>query len=259
MIKDIGIPRIVIGCKDSNPKVTGKGISILSSSGAEVVTGVLEKECRCLNRRFFTFHEKRRPYVILKWAESADGYIDMDRQKTGNNHPIWITNHTAKMLVHKWRSEELSIMTGTNTLILDNPELTVREWPGINPIRIGMDKNGRLFEGIHIKDGQVPSIIFSETAENDSENLSYISLPAEGFEIERFLEEMYERQVLSTFVEGGAKLIQGFINSGLWDESFVFYGNKMFHSGVKAPVLDSAPYEKKLFRGTKLFIYRNKP
>lgn len=256
LIRDSGIKRVVIGCSDSNPLVSGKGISILREGGAEICVGILESESRFINRRFFTFQEKKRPFIILKWAESTDGFIDRNREETTENKPIWITNHSSKMLVHKWRSEELSILAGTNTLNLDNPELSVREWPGINPLRIGLDKNGRLFDDLHIKDGSIPTIIFAGMNSLDSNNLSYVSISKEKFEIEKILEELYKLHITSVFVEGGAKLIQSFINLGLWDESYVFFGNKKFGSGVKAPVLNFLPVEKIQIRETKLYIYR---
>ena len=258
MIKDIGIPRIVIGCEDANPEVSGKGITIIKSGGAEVVTGVLERESRFLNRRFFTFHEKKRPFVILKWAETLDGFIDRNRDECSKASPSWITNHTARMLVHKWRSEEISIMAGTDTVLLDNPELNVREWPGINPVRVVPDKNGRLFEELKIMDDSSPTIIFATGKTISSGKREYIRLPAENFDIPVFLEELYKRNILSVFVEGGAKLIESFIISGLWDETYVFSGNKKFISGVKAPAINSEPIEKFEFRGSGLRIYRNR-
>ncbi len=256
MIKESGIPRVVIGCIDSNPEVSGKGVFILQSGGARVVTKVLDEECRFLNRRFFTFHEQKRPYVILKWAQTLDGYIDWDRQDVHSQEPAWITNHTARMLVHKWRSEELSIMVGTETILLDNPELNVREWPGINPMRIVPDKNGRLFEGLKILDGSSPTIVFTGDKKKLYNYPESIKIPFESFEIPMLLTEIFKREIISIFIEGGATFIQSFINSGLWDEIFVFSGNKMFKSGVKAPVLNREPEEKIKFRGSDLFIYR---
>jgi diaminohydroxyphosphoribosylaminopyrimidine deaminase/5-amino-6-(5-phosphoribosylamino)uracil reductase len=255
LIKEKGIPRIVIGSIDSNPEVAGKGIIILKSGGADVTTGVLNEESRYLNRRFFTYHEKKRPYIILKWAESPDGFIDIDR-KNSNIKPAWITNHTARMLVHKWRSEELCIMAGTDTILMDNPELNVRDWPGVNPLRIVPDKYGRLFEGLKVLNGTSPTIIFSGDNKRSKENLEYIQTHAENFEIPMYLKILYNRQITSIFVEGGARLIQSFINSGYWDESYVFSGNKAFHSGVQAPEIKSAPDKILEFRGTKLYIYR---
>jgi diaminohydroxyphosphoribosylaminopyrimidine deaminase/5-amino-6-(5-phosphoribosylamino)uracil reductase len=162
------------------------------------------------------------------------------------------------MLVHKWRSEEISIMAGTETILLDNPELNVREWTGSNPIRVIPDKKGRLFEGLKVMNGTSPTIIFSGVSNNYNMNQNYIHIPLENFEIPTLLKEMYNMNITSVFVEGGAKLIQSFINSGLWDESFVFFGNKMFSSGVKAPVIFCEPDEKIDFRGSYLFVYRNK-
>jgi diaminohydroxyphosphoribosylaminopyrimidine deaminase/5-amino-6-(5-phosphoribosylamino)uracil reductase len=257
LIQEKGIPRVVIGCSDSNPEVSGKGIKNLKSIGTEVISGVLEKESRYLNRRFFTFHEQKRPYIILKWAQTPDGFIDKERKAGENPEPSWITNHTSRMLVHKWRAEEISIMAGTNTIILDNPELNVREWPGENPLRIAPDKNGRLFEGLKILDGASPTLIFSGSKTNSRKNLEYVQLPPGHFEIAGFLKEIYKMKILSVFVEGGARLTQSFINSGLWDEAFVFVGNNKFIEGVKAPLIISECEEKFEFRGSMLNIYRN--
>jgi len=257
LIKEKEIPRIVIGCSDSNPEVAGKGIEIIRSGGTEVKTGVLQKEARYLNRRFFTFHEKKRPYIILKWAETSDGFIDRDRRKTGSNEASWITNSTARMLVHKWRSEEIGIMAGTQTILLDNPELNVRYWPGVDPLRIVPDKNGRFFADLNIMNGLSPTLVFSGDQKMDLENLTYLQISKESFEVRVFLDELHKRQVISVFVEGGASLLESFIKSGLWDESLVFIGDKMFRSGVKAPILNSFPAEKVEFRKCKLMIYRN--
>ena len=257
LIKETGIPRVVIGTTDPNPDVEGKGIKILMEGGAKVVSGILEEACRFLNRRFFTFHEQHRPFVILKWAETQDGFIDRNREQGQKSEPAWITNHTARMLVHKWRSEEISIMAGTNTILLDNPALNVREWPGENPIRIIPDKNGKLFEGLQIMDGESPTVIFtrSENIENKNNTIEYVA--AENTEIRTLLNELYKRDILSIFVEGGAGLIQSFIFSDLWDETYRFSGNKKFGSGVKAPVLEIKAEEILEFRGSRLFIYRN--
>jgi diaminohydroxyphosphoribosylaminopyrimidine deaminase/5-amino-6-(5-phosphoribosylamino)uracil reductase len=259
MIRDIGIPRIIIGSRDSNPEVSGKGIMVLQAGGAEIIQGVLENECRYLNRRFFTYHEQKRPYVILKWAQTSDGFIDIDRKLTGKTKPEWITDHTAKMLVHKWRSEEMSIMAGTDTILLDNPGLNVREWPGISPIRVVPDKNGRLTKGLQVLDGSSKTIIFSGQKKEITESLRYLLIPAESFEITDLLTKLYNQQILSVFVEGGAKLIRNFIDSGLWDECRVFYGLQKFGSGVKAPEINCEPEENIEFRGSAFRIFRNNP
>jgi len=218
----------------------------------------LNSECIFLNRRFFTFHIQKRPYIILKWAETRDGFIDKNRKETGDTGSTWITNHTAQMLVHKWRSEELGIIAGTDTFILDDPELNVREWPGNNPVRIIPDKNGRLPEDLKAVDQSSPSLIFSTNKTRYGLNPGFVYIPYENFNIPEILKELYNRQIMSVFVEGGAKLIQSFINSGLWDEALVFSGNKTFWSGVKAPVMISEPDEKIDFRGSALYTYRNK-
>lgn len=257
LINSCGIPRVVIGCKDPNPEVSGKGIAALKNAGCEVIEGILENEARYLNRRFITYHEKKRPYVILKWAQTLDGFIDTDRKSNGINKPSWITNHTARMLVHKWRSEELSIMAGTDTILLDDPGLDVREWPGINPIRVIPDKNGRIFEDKKVKNGLSPTLIFrgKDSGEEISHKYDLVSL--KSFDIPSMLEELYQRELTSLFVEGGAKMLGSFLNSGLWDETYVFFGNKMFKYGVKAPELNRKADESFEFRGSMLYIYKN--
>jgi diaminohydroxyphosphoribosylaminopyrimidine deaminase/5-amino-6-(5-phosphoribosylamino)uracil reductase len=257
-IKEAGIPRIVIGCKDSNPEVSGKGKDILLSGGAEVETGILEEECRFMNRRFFTFHEQKRPYVILKWAESKDGYTDKNRQENHSQKPEWITDHTARMLVHKWRSEEIAIMAGTDTLLLDNPELNVREWPGINPLRIVPDRKSRLTKDLKIMNGLSPTIIITGDNKKDHDHLKYIRISSEKFDVPDLLNELYKLGVLSVFVEGGTKFIQSFIKYDLWDEARVFKGNQMFISGVKAPELNLKSEDKIMVRGSELAILRKK-
>jgi len=255
-IKDAGFPRIVIGCKDPNPEVSGKGIFILDAGGAEVITGVLNEDCRLLNRRFFTFHEQKRPYVILKWAETNDGFIDEIRKVRKKVKPVWITNHTSKMLVHKWRSEEISIMAGTNTILLDNPELTVRDWTGVNPLRVVPDRYGRLFDGLHIMSQSAPGIIFTGDSRKAASDSRYILIPMQNFEIPKLLQELYKRQIISVFVEGGSKFIQSFMRSGLWDEARVFKGPQTFTNGVKAPLHVLSAIEKLSVRGIELSIYR---
>jgi len=153
------IPKVVIGTVDPFAEVSGKGIERMRKSGIEVEVGVLEKKCRNLNRRFFTFHEKKRPYIILKWAQTLDGFIDTDRTET--QHPTWITNALSKRLVHKQRSEESAILIGTNTAEYDNPALTVREWTGSQPIRMVIDRLGRLDSSLQIFDGIVPTWVFT--------------------------------------------------------------------------------------------------
>lgn len=259
------IPRVVIGCVDSFSEVAGKGIEKLKSSGIEVTVGVLEKESLELNKRFFTFHNKKRPYVILKWAETQDGFIDIERtviakheerngkqsfksadcfpEKTGqavtlhstrNDVDNWITSPLSKQLVHKWRSEEAAIMVGTNTALNDNPQLNVREWVGRNPVRVVVDLQDRLPQSLHIFDKSIPTLVFSLTKEIEKKNLVFVKVKNKKKLIEEVLNELYKRNIQSIIIEGGATLLQSFIDQNLWDEARVFVGNKNFVNGIKA-------------------------
>ena len=209
------IPKVVIGTKDINRKVSGKGIEKLINSGCDVTIGVLEEKCKEHHKRFFTFHNKKRPYIILKWAQTLDGFI---APKIKNKKkPVWISNAQSRQLNHKWRTQEQAILVGINTVLEDNPSLTARDWKGQNPIRIILDKNE-----IHSKEHNVFN--------NDVETLLIKETDAKAI-----CKKLYQANINSLIVEGGAKTLQLFINSGLWDEARVFTGNKEFHEGIKAP------------------------
>ena len=210
------IPRVVIGTVDSNPKVSGEGIRRMRAAGIDVTTGVLANDCRRLNKRFFTFHEQHRPYIILKWAQTADGYMDIDR-RDGNAHSYWITNQEMKVLTHKWRSEEDAILIGYNTLQNDHPQLTTREYTGKNPQRFVM-----AHEGTPLPDG------FNLLSDNVHETL----------------QQLYEKQIQSVIVEGGRKTLDKFLQSDLWDEARILTGNKTFGAGLPAPVLQKEAKEE---------------
>ncbi|MCL2027476.1 MAG: bifunctional diaminohydroxyphosphoribosylaminopyrimidine deaminase/5-amino-6-(5-phosphoribosylamino)uracil reductase RibD [Bacteroidales bacterium] len=204
------IPKVVISNLDSNPEVARKGVERLRNAGIEVITGVLENEGRFLNRRFFTYIEKKRPYIILKWAQSLDGFMYNETER-------WITNDAMRNLVHKWRSEEPAIMVGTNTVLTDNPKLNVRACFGKNPLRITMDKNHKLPKNLHFFDHSQPTKIYETT------------------DLSEILNDLYARKIQSLIVEGGAKLLQSFIEKNLWDETRILIGNKHLHNGLKAP------------------------
>ncbi|MBO2525183.1 MAG: bifunctional diaminohydroxyphosphoribosylaminopyrimidine deaminase/5-amino-6-(5-phosphoribosylamino)uracil reductase RibD [Bacteroidetes bacterium] len=206
-----GVPKVVIGTVDSNAKVNGGGIKKLQDAGIEVVTGVLADQCKELNRRFFTFHEQKRPYVILKWAMTRNGYMDIDRQQNPDVQ-YWITNHELKTLVHQWRSEEDAILIGYNTMVNDRPQLTTRLFPGKDPQRFVCQSNSE-----------------------NSEATYYHALPQNPAEA---LHQLYEMKIQSVIVEGGRKTLQRFIDSGLWDEARILIGDQLWESGVKAPLLD---------------------
>jgi diaminohydroxyphosphoribosylaminopyrimidine deaminase/5-amino-6-(5-phosphoribosylamino)uracil reductase len=218
-----------------------------------------------LNRRFFTFHEKKRPYVVLKWAQTLDGFIDRDRRKEDPIQPNWITNEVSRHLVHKWRSEEQAILIGSNTALKDNPGLNVREWHGKDPIRIIIDRDLVIDESYTLIHDPLPVIIFTDQDSSSSrvDELSgplveVVRLNFRDNLIRQIYGFLYDRKVISLFVEGGGYTISRFIESGMWDEARVFIGNRLFHSGVKAPALPSREVDQSsVLNDTRLCVFRN--
>ena len=251
------IPKVVIGNIDPHVKVAGKGTNILKMNGTEVVTGVLEDHCRHLNRRFFCFQEKKRPYVVLKWAQTVDGFIDRDRQPDEKPHPNWITGEYARMLVHKWRTEEQSIMVGTKTAVLDNPRLNVRNWFGRNPIRLLIDREGKTNDSHYLLNDEVLTYVFTEKVRTSKEKTHFIRKNFNENLLQEILHFLYAQEIQSVFVEGGAALLNSLINSGLWDEARVFIGEKEFKSGVKAPVIKKQAIKKMKINNDLLYYYSN--
>jgi diaminohydroxyphosphoribosylaminopyrimidine deaminase / 5-amino-6-(5-phosphoribosylamino)uracil reductase len=251
------IKKVVVGTVDPNSLVAGKGIEKLRNAGIEVVENVLEKECFEFNKRFFTFHKLKRPYLILKWAESKDGYIDIVRQAGTPIGPNWISNQVSRMLVHKWRSEEQSIMVGTNTVAQDNPSLNTRLWPGKSPVRIVLDRNGRLSNECQVFDQNISTLVFTETIQPSKENLEYITIQFTNDLLQQIVNELFAREIQSVIIEGGTMLLQSFIDENLWDEARVFKGTKNFINGIKAPQLNCADFKTtRIFKDT-LFHYIN--
>jgi len=228
------IPKVVIGSIDTFSKVSGKGIEMLKKAGIDVTVGVLNNECRKLNKRFFTFHEKKRPYIILKWAQTKDGFIDIIRTNK-KQQGEWITNELSRALVHKWRAEESAIMVGTDTANMDNPSLNIREWSGKNPIRITIDRNLRLPKNLNILDDTIKTIIYNEKKNSKYKNTEYIKINFNDNILWEILEDLHSRDIQSIIIEGGEKLLNSFIEQNLWDEARIFTGNKYFKNGVKAP------------------------
>jgi diaminohydroxyphosphoribosylaminopyrimidine deaminase/5-amino-6-(5-phosphoribosylamino)uracil reductase len=230
------IPNVVIGTVDPNEKVAGNGIKRLLGNGANVTVGILENECSELNKRFFTFHNKKRPYIILKWAESADGFIaPLHRDK---KEPVWLTNQYSRQLVHKWRSEEQAILVGTKTVLEDNPKLDVRDWKGNNPVRIIIDKIGKINDFFYIKDKKTRTIIITEQENIQSvENCIYENTIFESRLSEKICEVLVKHNIQSVIIEGGTTTLETFINDGLWDEARVFKSKIQLNEGVKAPNL----------------------
>ena len=225
------IPRVVIGCRDPFPAVDGKGIEKLIAHGIVVEFPVLEDLAKDMNRRFFTFHQQQRPYVILKWAQSANQKISEHAV-----HRIQISNEYSNRLVHKWRSQEAGILVGTNTALADNPELTARLWPGKNPVRIVLDKKLRLPSSLRLFDGLVPTIILNGLSDLKAGDRLFKKIDDPEFEITSILSALYSLDILSVLVEGGAKLLQSFIDSGLWDEIRVITNCGLeIPSGISSP------------------------
>lgn len=231
-------PQVVIGCIDPYDEVAGKGVEKLIKHGCEVIVGVLEEECIELNKRFFTYHTKKMPYVILKWAETKDGFIDVNRKVVNLDEakPNWITNQYSRQLVHKWRVEEQSILVGTNTVINDNPKLDGRSWFGKNPIRIVMDKTFKIPNNYDVFDGSVKTIIVTEKVnELKGSNLYYKQVDFSKNIAQQICKIVYKHKIQSVIIEGGRQTLQTFIDANLWNEARIFVGEKTFSMGVNAP------------------------
>lgn len=257
LIIEKGIQRVVIGCRDSFEKVSGKGIEKMKKAGIEVITGILESDSLELNRRFFTFHNQKRPYIFLKWAETIDGYIDIDRT-AGDKGISWITHPYLRIPVHKWRSEEAGIMVGTNTAENDNPSLNTRDWAGKDPIRFVLDRDLSLPKNLKLFDGTIPTYIITEKEFKPEENINYIKIEFDDQLIENLLSEIYKLEIQSIIIEGGRTLLQTFIDKNLWDEARVFVGNKTFGSGTKGPLIRHKMDRFCQFGHDRILYFRNK-
>ena len=248
-IIDCGIPRVVIGHGDPFPKVAGGGVKMLRENGIEVITDVLHAECAEINKRFFTFHEKKRPYIILKWAQSADGFIDKIRENN-KEKPIKISNESTSQLNHQLRTEETAIMVGTRTALLDNPKLVARLAKGKNPVRVVIDRSLKIPKDYNLFNNEAETLVFTESppksplngglcgsTNNLTSYLSYSPLEGGGGALQ-ILAELHRRNLISLIVEGGAMLLQSFIDEDLWDEIYVETAeNLVLENGVKSPEL----------------------
>ena len=238
------IPNIVIGCVDDNEKVAGKGIKKLKDAGCNVTVGVLENDCKNHHKRFFTFHNKKRTYVILKWAETTDGYIAPENKN--EQKPVWITNAFSRQLVHKWRAEEQAILVGTHTVLEDNPSLTTRNWIGHNPVRIVIDKNEKLSKKHTVFNADAESVLISKNNIDFSKNVA-----------KQICDLLFEKHINSIIIEGGAKTLQTFIDENIWDEARVFTGLVEFKKGVKAPRFHGKLISEENIITDTLKIYNN--
>jgi diaminohydroxyphosphoribosylaminopyrimidine deaminase / 5-amino-6-(5-phosphoribosylamino)uracil reductase len=266
------IPQVVIGCRDSFAAVDGKGMERLKAAGVQVTLGILENECRELNKRFFTFHEKQRPYIILKWAQSSDGKIAAPlnpsvrstlREGGTLEHAVarrlLISNELTNRLVHKWRTEEASIMVGTNTALLDDPALTARLWPGNNPVRLVIDMDLKLPSYLKLFVGAAKTIVFNQHKQETGELLSFYKIDTDKKIIPQILNALYKLQLQSVIIEGGAKLLQSFIDDNVWDEARVISNEELaIGNGLIAPVLkNNLQVEEQKMKTDIISFFRN--
>lgn len=252
------IPNVVVGTVDPNEKVAGNGIKKLVAAGINVTVGVLENECNELNKRFFTFHNKKRPYIILKWAESQDGFLSPEKEINAERKPVWITNSYSRQLVHKWRSEEQAIFVGTQTVIDDNPKLNVRDWEGNNPVRVILDQNNRISKDSFVFDDSVKTIVFTKFENNTkTENTRFEIIDFDQNIIPQILDVLYQHQIQSIIIEGGLQTIQSFIDENIWDEARIFVGKNSFGKGTKAPVISKKKTTKTFIKDDELIYVRN--
>jgi diaminohydroxyphosphoribosylaminopyrimidine deaminase/5-amino-6-(5-phosphoribosylamino)uracil reductase len=250
------IPRVVIGTLDPNPKVAGRGVEILQNAGIEVIVGVLEDECRELNKRFFIFQEQKRPYILLKWAQTKDGFIDKKR-KDNSESPLIISNNFTQKLTHQMRSENQSILVGINTVLLDNPSLTVRHWSGKSPIRIAIDRQGLIPSDYNLMDGSALTIIFTEIEKQNQKNVEFVKINFETNILPAILRKLYERNIHSVLVEGGAQLLNSFIQLGWWDEANVEISPQTIVDGVLAPAFLFQPIRRKSYDDHEWLLFKN--
>ncbi len=228
-----GVKDVVICNTDPNPLVVGRGIKKLLDAGAQVKVGVLEDEGLGLNKRFFTFHSQKRPFILLKWAETADGFV------AGPNYaPLQISGRLAQRLAHKWRTEEQAILVGTRTALHDNPRLNTRYWLGKNPLRLVIDKQLQLPAHLHLFDQSQPTVVYNYSKQEEQENIYFVKLNEQEPLLEQIMQDLHQRNVLSVLVEGGPVLLESLLLAGLWDEAIIFRSKvKMLGSGIKAPAM----------------------
>ena len=249
LLVEKGIKHVVIATLDSHALVAGKGLEILRSAGISVELGLLENEARFQNRRFFCQVQQQRPYVVLKWAQTADGFVARE-----NFDSKWISNAQSRQLVHQWRAEEQAILVGKNTAKYDNPSLSVRDWVGTNPLRIVLDANLELPGDLHLFDQQSPTWIYN-TLKNETQGaLTWIKLP-KGFSLKEVLSDLHSKNIQSVLVEGGSQLLHQFLAAGLWDEARVFTAPIHFKRGIAAPKLTQTPAESHAIGEDQLDLY----
>lgn len=251
-IKELGFRKVVIGAMDSHDKVNGKGKKIIQDAGIEVVSGVLEQECIELNKRFFTYHEKKRPYIILKWAQSADGFLDKDFKPTA------ISNSLVNQFVHQLRADEHAILVGTHTALNDNPSLTVRNVEGVNPVRILIDFDLKVPSDFSIFNREAKTIVINSVKEETREHIHFIKIKKENF-LQELTDALYKEQIQSVIIEGGSHTLQQFIDADLWDEAMVIKNDSLeLQQGTKAPEFTGTkPLRAEAFRDNVIEFYQS--
>jgi diaminohydroxyphosphoribosylaminopyrimidine deaminase/5-amino-6-(5-phosphoribosylamino)uracil reductase len=248
LIIDHQLSKVVLSNADSNPLVKGKGIQRLRDAGITVIRDVLSKEGRDLNKRFFTFIERKRPYIILKWAETLDGFIARK-----NNDSKWISDEYSRQLVHKWRTEEDAVLVGSGTAWYDNPMLNVRHWSGRDPVRVVIDRHLKLGPNLNLFNGNQRTICYNLVKDEARKNLLFVQLEAENF-LESLVQNLYKQHVQSVIVEGGAQILNSFIKAGLWDEARIFISPQQFHTGIASPKLPGVLQEERKLQNDLLRI-----
>lgn len=244
--------RVVVGTLDAHAKVFKKGIKRLEDHGIDVTVGVCEAECLELNRAFFTFHEKKRPYVLLKWAQTKNGLLDNSEGKQGE--VSWISSRETQVKVHGWRNEYQSILVGKNTVLNDDPSLTIRAVKGKNPIRIVLDSQNEIPSNATVKDSNVQTIVFNKEKEGNENGVQYIQL--NDLNPQHILESLFKQQIQSVLIEGGGSVLQSFIDANLWDEARIITGNTNFSSGTQAPNIEGQKIREEVFYGDHISYLR---
>ena len=250
-----GIKKVVVGAVDPNPKVAGKGIAALRQAGIEVVVGVQEDACLELNKRFYWFHQHKRPYIILKWAESKDGFIAPEGQEKGS--VFWISDSHSQQLAHRWRAEEHAILVGRKTAEQDNPMLTTRLWEGTNPIRILIDPENKIPNEAKCKNDAAPTLVFNCLVQKTEKNVSWVKVRKNTL-LKDIMLRTYELGIQSILVEGGTQTIEAFMQQQLWNECRVIVGQKKLGKGIKAPVKPDGEKTEKMIVGDSLQLIRQK-
>ena len=252
-----GIKNVIIGCVDPNPKVAGKGILKLQKAGCKVIQGVLEEQCKALNKRFFIFQNKKRPFVFLKWAQTTDGYIaPIIKDK---KQPLWISNIYSRQQVHQLRAQEQGIVIGTTTALLDNPSLTTRQWAGTSPTRLVIDKNLKIPKTAAIFNDKAPTIIITQVKQEATQNtpITYEYITFEKNLALQICAIAHKHNLQSIIIEGGTKTLQTFVDEDIWDQAHVYTGKMSLENGIKAPIFNIKPHTIKSIKDTSLCIYKN--